>query len=220
MTKKDLQEKVLSLSVIIPAYNTAPFIRRCILSVISQSWPGELEILVCDDGSEDNTFQEIPALPGVSAIRNEKNLGISNSFNKLVEISKGEYLFFMGSDDYLSGNYFKFAYDYLMKGYDVVYTDMQIETNKGKRIGRSTLYLPIFHRKYLVTWDWPKNEYGHDIPQKRALGDAFDKKDVYNPSPDYHYIRWGKNHTTVCGQNKAKTGENVPKNEPIQTKTK
>lgn len=200
------------LSVVITAHNTEKYISKCISSILSQNWPGEMEILVCDDGSDDNTFQRIPEAPNIHVIRNEKNLGISKSLSQLFKMAKGEYLFFMGSDDYLTGNYFKYAFDQIQNGYEAIYTQMRIENENGKPFGIGNLYLPIFHRKYLVEWKWPKDEAGHDIPQKRALSKV---NSICNPSPDYHYVRRPKNHTRVYGQYKPKDGEFVPKNEPL-----
>jgi len=214
MVQKTIQSKKSPmLSVVITAYNTESYIQKCISSIISQNWQGEMEILICDDGSDDNTFGKIPInLPNVHAIRNEKNIGISKSINKLFEMARGEYLFFMGSDDYLTGNYFEFAFYELQKGYEAVYTNMQIEDERGKRFGVGTLYLPIFHKKHLVKWEWPKDEAGHDIPQKRALKNV---RFTNNPSPDYHYVRRQKNHTAIYGGYKPQKGENVPPNEPL-----
>jgi len=211
-------KKLPMLSVVITAHNTEAYISKCISSVVAQNWPGEMEILVCDDGSDDNTFCNIPVIfPNVYIIRNEENLGISKSLNQLFEMARGEYLFFMGSDDYLTGNYFEYAYRELENGCEAVYTNMQIENKEGKKFGVGTLYLPIFHRKHLIKWDWPINEAGHDIPQKRALKGV---RHVCNPSPDYHYVRREENHTTVYGQYIPEEGEYVPKNEPMWRKKK
>lgn len=206
------------LSVLITAHNTENYIQKCISSIITQKWRGEIEILVCDDGSTDNTYRKIPAgLPNLYIVRNEMNLGISKSLNQLFEMARGEYLFFIGSDDYLTGNYFEYAFEQIQKGYDVIYTNMQIENEEGKPFGVGTLYLPIFHRKYLVKWDWPKDEAGHDIPQKRAL---IGVPHCCNPSADYHYVRRKKNHTTIYGQYRPEKGEFVPKNEPMWRRKK
>jgi glycosyltransferase involved in cell wall biosynthesis len=182
----------MMLSVLITARNTHQYINKCIASINSQKWGGELEIIVCDDASE-------PPLQihdsNVKVIRNEERLGISKSFNKIAEMSKGEYIFFMGSDDYLSGNFFKFAYEKItdkLKPCEIVYTHVVIEDIKGKYYGEFVIYLPIFHRKYLVHWDWPIDKVGHDIIQrKRLLGLEY----VCNPSNDYHYVRWVNNIT-------------------------
>lgn len=204
------------LSIIITAYNTADYIEKCISSLVTQKWGGAVEILVCDDNSDDGTFWKIPTKVGnVYTIKNDENLGISKSANRLFKMARGEYLFFMGSDDYLTGNYFEYAFGKLQKGYEAVYTDMQIENEKGKKFGVGTLYLPIFHRKHLVKWEWPKDEAGHDIPQKKALEGV---KSCCNPSADYHYVRRSKNHTAIYGKYVPKENEVVPPNEHWKNK--
>ena len=91
------------LSVLIPAFNAEETVERAINSVVSQTFEGQLEILVYDDGSTDRTFgvaeqcarndQRIRVLRGVN------NCGASRARNALLDEARGEWIAFFDSDD-------------------------------------------------------------------------------------------------------------------------
>ncbi len=94
------------VSVVIPAYNAEKYIGDCLKSVISQSYK-DLEIIVVDDGSTDNTLKEAlhyaESEPGLSVIHKE-NGGVSSARNLALTKVKGKYLFFMDADDTIEQN--------------------------------------------------------------------------------------------------------------------
>ena len=90
------------MTVIIPVYNTAPYLYRCLNSVINQRLR-ELEILVVNDGSTDNSLQILEEFAGKDArikIINQKNQGLSVARNTGLECATGEYVAFLDSDDW------------------------------------------------------------------------------------------------------------------------
>ena len=90
------------VSVIIPVYNTAPYLYRCLNSVINQRLR-ELEILVVNDGSTDNSLQILEEFAYKDArikIINQKNQGLSVARNTGLECATGEYIAFLDSDDW------------------------------------------------------------------------------------------------------------------------
>ena len=92
----------LKMTVIIPVYNTAPYLYRCLNSVINQRLR-ELEILVVNDGSTDNSLQILEEFAGKDArikIINQKNQGPSVARNTGLECATGEYVAFLDSDDW------------------------------------------------------------------------------------------------------------------------
>ena len=89
------------MSVIIPAYNCAPYIAQSIDSALMQKVP--MEIIVINDCSTDDTEAEIlkyASNPTVRYIKNETNLGASGSRNLGVQMAKGKYVAFLDSDDW------------------------------------------------------------------------------------------------------------------------
>src|SRR5699024_7704751 len=96
----------VKVSIIIPAYNVEDYIEQCIKSVIQQSY-SNIEIIVINDGSTDGTRKIIEKYIENNenlVLKNQDNQGQSAARNKGIELSKGEYIMFLDSDDYLSTN--------------------------------------------------------------------------------------------------------------------
>lgn len=94
------------ISVIIPIYNSEKFLDKCIESVINQSYK-LLEIILIDDGSTDsssNICLKYKDLDKRIQYKKIENCGVSNARNKGIELSTGEYIYFMDSDDILYRN--------------------------------------------------------------------------------------------------------------------
>lgn len=91
-----------SLSVIVPNYNHAPLLPRCLGALLAQTVQ-PLEILVIDDASTDNSWAVIQEFarchPVVRPHRNEKNQGVIFGVNRGIELARGEYLYFAPADD-------------------------------------------------------------------------------------------------------------------------
>lgn len=92
------------ISVIIPIYNTAKYLHRCLDSVINQSFK-DIEIICINDGSTDNSEEILYNYAKLDSriviIDLDQNQGVSNARNLAIENSKSPYLFFLDSDDYI-----------------------------------------------------------------------------------------------------------------------
>ncbi|MFC5696834.1 glycosyltransferase family 2 protein [Pseudomonas sp. GCM10022186] len=88
------------VSVIIASYNHAPYIEASILSVLQQSYPN-IELLVVDDGSRDDSVARIEALQKVHGFdfRAQANKGLSRTLNETIERARGSLIAPFGSDD-------------------------------------------------------------------------------------------------------------------------
>ncbi|SDB68546.1 glycosyltransferase family 2 protein [Butyrivibrio sp. INlla16] len=89
------------VSVIIPAYNAGKNIERCLDSICSQSYE-DLQIIVIDDGSQDDTYNIIKKISlGDSRIIpvHKDNGGVSSARNVALDMVAGEYVFFLDADD-------------------------------------------------------------------------------------------------------------------------
>jgi glycosyltransferase involved in cell wall biosynthesis len=89
------------VSVIIPTYNSANYIEQCLDSVISQDY-SKIEIIVIDDGSNDNTNQKLRAVGKSIKIISISNSGAAVARNYGLMLARGEFLAFLDSDDYWS----------------------------------------------------------------------------------------------------------------------
>ncbi|MDE3737578.1 MULTISPECIES: glycosyltransferase [Pseudomonas] len=88
------------VSVIIASYNHAPYIEASIRSVLEQSYPN-IELLVVDDGSRDDSVSRIQALQAVHGFdfRCQANKGLSRTLNETIARAKGDLIAPFGSDD-------------------------------------------------------------------------------------------------------------------------
>lgn len=104
-------ENKIKVSVIIPAYNVEKYIERCILSVINQTLK-EIEIIIVNDGSNDNTKKIIEKFLGNNRIIyiEQKNSGLSAARNAGLKVAKGEFISFIDSDDYVDLNFLERLY--------------------------------------------------------------------------------------------------------------
>jgi len=90
------------VSVVIPTYKRAPLLKKAIASVLIQEMVGELfdmEIIVVDDCSPDETPQVVASFPEVQYLRMEKNSGASGARNAGIKRAKGKYVALLDDDD-------------------------------------------------------------------------------------------------------------------------
>lgn len=85
------------VSLLIPVYNEERIVRDTLRSALDQDFE-DMEILVSDDCSTDNTYQVCQNFP-VKLSRNKYNFGFTGNFNKLINEAKGDYLIFLCGDD-------------------------------------------------------------------------------------------------------------------------
>lgn len=97
------------ISVIIPVYNTAEFIKRCLDSVLGNTYKN-LEVICVNDGSTDNSgiiLQKIASSDDRIIVVNKENGGLSSARNAGIEQAQGEYTVFVDSDDWVHPQYFE-----------------------------------------------------------------------------------------------------------------
>lgn len=92
---------MVKISVIVPVYNVENYIYECIDSIIKQSIK-DMEIIVVDDGSKDNSMSILKNFNDSRIkIITQKNGGLSSARNTGIEEAKGEYIYFIDSDDFI-----------------------------------------------------------------------------------------------------------------------
>lgn len=144
------------LSIIIPAYNSGSTLQRCLESCISQINSPDVEIIIVNDGSIDDTpriAREYQRQYQFVSVVNKINGGLSSARNAGISKASGKYLFFLDSDDWISVNSIKLILcacqedkDIISIGYRLVYDDKTVEVipkhNKLKTI-LSSLKFPM-----------------------------------------------------------------------------
>jgi glycosyltransferase involved in cell wall biosynthesis len=88
------------VSVVIPCYNQAQFLREAIEGVLAQTHP-RVELVVVDDGSSDNTVDVVAHYPRVRCVRQE-NRGVAEARNAGFRATSGQYVLFIDADDRLT----------------------------------------------------------------------------------------------------------------------
>lgn len=117
------------ISIIIPVYNTEEYVEEAIRSIINQT-VREIEIIVVNDGSTDNSLGIITKLADTDSrirIYSQKNQGQAVARNFGLEKAKGEYLYFMDSDDLLEADTLSECYSKCEKDQlDLVFFDAEV----------------------------------------------------------------------------------------------
>ncbi len=92
----------MNITVAIPTFNRCHFIGKTIESVIRQTYQ-DFELLIVDNASTDNTENVVRSFTDkrIRYIKNEKNIGIIENWNKCIQLSSGKYLTILGDDDVL-----------------------------------------------------------------------------------------------------------------------
>lgn len=134
------------LSVIIPAYNCEKTIDRCVKSITSQDYTN-LEIIIINDGSSDNTDNHCVRLAETdSRIKYHKitNIGVSNTRNMGIKLATGDYITFVDSDDYIEPE----MYSKMMKSIMLYKSDICVcGYNTTNGISKSCNRLPFSTEK-------------------------------------------------------------------------
>jgi glycosyltransferase involved in cell wall biosynthesis len=91
------------ISILIPVYNAEKYIKRCLDSVLAQTYKN-IEIVIMDDGSTDTSssiLEKYKQKNKIVRVISHENQGVSGARNRLISESKGEYILFVDSDDFI-----------------------------------------------------------------------------------------------------------------------
>lgn len=132
------------VSILIPAYNSQPWVGRAVESALGQSWKG-CEVIVVDDCSTDGTYEELRQFD--NSIRVERaavNGGQNRTRNRLTELSKGEWLVYLDADDALGRHSIESKLECAAEA-DAVYGSTKIATYENEREIKSDVIVAEDH---------------------------------------------------------------------------
>lgn len=186
------------LSVIMPNYNHAKYVAEALDAIVNQSFK-PYEVIVCDDGSTDNSVeiiqQFVDRYPFVRLIKNGSNLGIFPSLDKLLSLVSGDYLYAAGADDKVLPGFFEKSMNLLSQypqaGLCSALVFLNNESNNELKVARTPLvsksecYIPPEKARLILqkldAWiAGPTTIYKYEaflgsggfIPELRALTDG------------------------------------------------
>lgn len=104
------------VSIIIPVYNIADYIKKCVDSILVQTYEN-FEILLIDDGSTDNSSAVCDAIAKTDSrikVIHKENGGVSAARNTGLEAMQGDYVTFVDGDDYIANDFIECLYNALV----------------------------------------------------------------------------------------------------------
>ncbi|MFJ1268450.1 glycosyltransferase [Legionella lytica] len=114
----DLQPLV---SIVIPAYNSMPYLQEAIESVLAQDYPN-IELIVLDDGSTDNTLEFLQRYKGKFYYDSHPNMGQAETLNKGWGMSRGKIIGYLSADDVLTKDAVSTSVKVFQENSDVILT--------------------------------------------------------------------------------------------------
>jgi glycosyltransferase involved in cell wall biosynthesis len=142
-----------------PVYGVEKYIRKCMLSVLNQTFKEDIEILAIDDLGPDKSIDIIKELQAthtrgkdIRIVTQPQNMGCWAARNRVFEEAQGEYIFLLDSDDYISEDCIEKLYmEAVRNNAEVVYGSVKPVDERGcfKDIGQDYLNQPykVFHEK-------------------------------------------------------------------------
>lgn len=203
------------ISVIVPAYNIAEYLPRCLDSILNQTYTN-LEIIVISDGSTDGTneiIKEYSEKDNRIVPVFKENSGVSDTRNVGLDMATGEYIGFVDGDDFIEPEMYKTLLDNLLEnsadishcGYQMVFpsrTDYYYNT--GKKVLQDTQKgirdlivgdyvepspcIKLYSRSVLNNVRMPKDIKINEDVLFNFYAFCNSDKSVYEDKPFYHYI--------------------------------
>ncbi len=140
------------ISFIVPVFNTEKYIEKCLNSIINQTKKEEIEIIIINDGSTDNSDSVIKRYIEKHK-NNEKikfsyfsktNTGIARTRNYGIEKAKGKYILFVDSDDYIDKQLIENLEQYIKQDIDLIKFKLKRINKLGKTIEK--VNGPVFEK--------------------------------------------------------------------------
>lgn len=137
--------KNIKISVIIPVYNVEKYIIECIESIINQTFK-DIEIIVVNDGTKDNSIKIVEEYLSDKRIKiiNKANGGLSSARNEGMKVAKGEYIYFIDSDDFINEDVLEVLYKNLeSERFDIIFSNFSFYNDKTKKEKKSKFNFPF-----------------------------------------------------------------------------
>jgi len=187
---------MIQLSIIIPIYNVSNYLKRCLDSVYSQieeNW----EVILVDDGSTDDSgeiCEESKSKYPQTIVIHKENGGLSDARNAGIKIAKGNYIYFLDSDDWLVSNAISILLNFAINnnceivqgGFYYAYDDYLLYDNRKIGISQTPF---IFNRKDAMI-ELIKNEYIKNFAWGKLYKSSLVKKYLFPKGKYFEDSYW------------------------------
>lgn len=176
-----MSNKEIKVSVIVPVYNQEKLVIKAINSVPIRD---DVEIIVIDDHSTDNTYENVKKYAErfpdrkIKLVRNTENRGVGYTVNRGYDMATGEYMVLLGSDDYLYTDVFNEVTEQL-DGTDLVYFNLRLNDGYVWQLDDK------MKGEYCGSTKFMRREFVGDTrcPEMRAREDYYFYQDLLKKNP-------------------------------------
>jgi len=185
------------ISVVIPTYKRAKYLKEAILSVINQEFELEYEIVIVDNNPIRNCETEILikslGYDNILYYKNDTNIGMTGNWNRCYQLANGKWVSMLHDDDIFLKNYFYEVNKYLDKDYPVITISLikwyEYKTNKPIINTKSHRYSKVFmYKPYDFLFGYPIGPPIGTIINKDFFFFIGGYSDDYYPSIDYAFM--------------------------------
>ena len=208
----------MKASIILPVYNVAPYLPKCLDSLLNQTL-SDIEIICVNDGSKDNSLavlEEYAARDARIVIIDQQNSGPGVARNRGIEAAKGEYIGFVDPDDWVDINMYEQMYNVARsEDADLIECGILVHNEKNNQTKLKVEFQDVIrgrsfnwqdHPAYLfqgITAAWNKFCRASLLKEKQIRFSSgycaedhvftialrlFAQKVIYLPQPFYHYL--------------------------------
>lgn len=161
------------ITVIVPIFNAEGYIKRCVDSILVQSYK-YFELILINDGSEDNSLNIINALALQDSrikVINQKNMGVSYARNNGINEATGLFISFVDSDDLLESDYLKKMHDTIVEyNSDIIISNTIVSNEKSQKIYRNS-----FPKNILLDKNYVQKEILQNLVKSEELFAVWNK---------------------------------------------
>lgn len=197
------------ISIIVPVYNMEIYLRKCIDSILCQTYKN-IELILVDDGSTDSSPQicdEYAELDDRVKVIHKHNTGQADSRNKGINIAKGEYIGFVDSDDWIDADMYEVLYNTIVDtGADISICGTYYEYKNKVEVIYDCGRTYIYDNKEAI-----KAVYLDSNIKSYSCDKLFKREIIANDYPDIRYfedlsvlIKWIANANKIVVVGKAK----------------
>lgn len=191
------------VSVIIPVYNSSLYLNKCIESLLNQTY-ADLDIIIIDDGSNDNSFEicrKFELEDNRIRLYHQYNQGVAKARNKGLKKIKGDYVFFLDSDDFIAPKTIELLLNFSIKNKcdivqgEICYTYDNYGLVRKRKFGTEKILNRKESIKELILQDLIKNFSWGKLYKRSLLNDLnFPYKSVFED------FKWSEEIINRCNK--------------------